>query len=142
MVGPYPEQVLTYARNMGLNDQHAHFTGPVSYQKVAEYLQASSALVLYSRYENLPCVILEALCCGLPVISTPVGGIAEVINAGNGILIDSEDEEQLTTAFVQMYTNYHQFDQAKISDAATSLYSYAAVGSLINAVYSNVHLPG
>ncbi|MEJ7681189.1 MAG: glycosyltransferase family 4 protein [Segetibacter sp.] len=65
MVGPYPEEVFKYARKIGLHENAVHFTGSVSYKEVAEILKRSHALVLFSRYENLPCVILEALCCGV-----------------------------------------------------------------------------
>lgn len=138
LVGPYSEEIVNYVDSLELNNQQVFFTGPVSYQKVAEYLQDLDAFVLYSRYENLPCVILEALCCGVPVISTSVGGIPEVINASNGILIENENDEQLISALVQMFTKYHHFHRPQIANEAKNIYSYTAVGRLINAVYSSV----
>lgn len=138
MVGPYPPNVMKYAREAGLDENAVHFTGPVSYRQVAEILTLSHALVLFSHYENLPCVILEALCCGVPVISTNVGGISEVIDADNGILINSEDEEQLTSAFIQMFTTYKNYNRRQISASATNLFGYHAVGSLIHSVYREI----
>jgi len=138
MVGPYPQEVLKYARELGLGDDLVHFTGLVSYTEVAEFIMHSQALVMFSRYENLPCVILEALCCGLPVISTTVGGIAEVVGADNGALLDNENEEQLTAALTQMFTGYNKYNSKNISEVATRLYNYEAVGQLINAVYLDV----
>ncbi|MDB5246458.1 MAG: hypothetical protein JWQ40_852 [Segetibacter sp.] len=142
MVGPYPRGVLDYARSLGLIDRQVHFTGAVSYERVAACLKASRALVLFSRYENLPCVILEALCCGLPVISTAVGGIPEVINNNNGILVDSDDDEKLIMAFVKLYTTYNSFNRTEIALKATNAYSYKCIGSLINTVYRSLNLPG
>ena len=136
MVGPYPEDLLQYAKNIGLREPVIHFTGPVSYTKVSEYLQASNALVLFSRYENLPCVILEALCCGLPVVSTDVGGIAEVIDSSNGVLVANEDEEELFQAFSLVFDQYHQFNRKSISATASKLYNYSEIGKQINSVYS------
>ncbi len=138
MVGPYPEAIWEYAASINLSDDVVHFTGPVSYQAVAEILRLSKALVMFSHYENLPCVILESLCCGLPVISTNVGGIAEVIDVYNGILINSGDEEQLTAAFIKMVTLYKNYDRQSISDSATNLFSYHAVGSLFYSAYNTV----
>ncbi len=140
MVGPHPENVLKYAREIGLDESAVHFTGSVSYTKVAEILKLSYALVLFSRFENLPCVILEALCCGVPVISTNVGGISEVIDKYNGILVKSEDEEQLTAAFIKMFTTYKNYNQRQISDLATGLFGFNTVGSLINSVYHEINV--
>lgn len=138
MVGPYPQEVLRYAREIGLDENTVPFTGAVSYRQVAEILNLSQALVLFSRYESLPCVIIEALCCGLPVISSNVGGISEVINIRNGILVNSEDEQQLTAAFIKMFTIYKNYDRRSISDSATRLFSYHAIGNKMNEVYKKI----
>jgi glycosyltransferase involved in cell wall biosynthesis len=136
MVGPHVQDVLNYAQKIGLNENVVHFTGAVTYFEVAEILALSKALVLFSRFENLPCVILEALCCGLPVISSNVGGIPEVIDASNGILVNYEDEQALTNAFARMYVTYNSYDRKNIALSASKLFSYRAVGRLINQVYN------
>ena len=138
MAGPYPDAVFKYAKSLGLNDSTIAFTGTVTYIEVAKLLQLSSALVLFSRYENLPCVILESLCCGVPVISTSVGGVDEVVNVSNGILVESENEEMLTKAFLKMRNDYALFDRKKIAETSVECFSYAAVGSQINRVYDEV----
>lgn len=57
---------------------------------IADYMNNADALILTSRHEGLPIVILEALSLGLPVISTPVGGVPDVIRHGvNGLLSKS-----------------------------------------------------
>ena len=138
MVGRCTKEITEYARHIGLDENAVHFTGAVSYGQVARTMQLSQAFVLFSRYENLPCVIIEALCCGLPVISTDVGGISEIINAGNGILINSEDETKLTDAFARIYEKYKNYDRKSIAEDAANQYSYQAVGGLINSVYRNI----
>ncbi|HEX8334479.1 MAG TPA: glycosyltransferase [Segetibacter sp.] len=138
MVGPYPTEVAQYAASLGLSDK-VEFTGAVTYSTVAELLKKANALVLFSRYENLPCVILEAFCCGLPVISTRVGGVAEVINDENGVLVDNENEQQLLDAFGKIYNNYTTgYDRQNISKSAIEKFSYKAVGKMINDVYEDV----
>lgn len=138
MIGPHTDQLPEYAREIGLDENAVRFTGPVSYKHVAEILSMSKALVLFSRYENLPCVILEALCCGLPVISTAVGGITEVVNATNGLLVQSEDEKELTEAFCKMYTTYGNYDRIQISRKASDLFSYRRIGGLIDEIYEEL----
>lgn len=140
MVGPYPAGVHAYALELGLTANIVQFTGAVAYTKVAEYLHTGDCLILFSRYENLPCVILEALCCGMPVISTAVGGIAEVINENNGILVESQNEEEFARALAKLYTTYKEYDAKKIAESAYALFSYEAVGNQINNVYRQLTL--
>ena len=77
---------------MGLSDRIT-FTGPLSTTDVVHQMQSHDVLVLNSRRENFPCVIPEAWACGLPVMSTDVGGIREHLPKGlseRGFLLDAE----------------------------------------------------
>ncbi len=103
-------------------------TGNITYEKVATRVRKADALILFSRYENLPCVILECLCAGVPIISTDVGGIKEVINENNGIIIKSEDEVALYNALEKMIDQHHLFDKKLIAADASKTYSFEAIG--------------
>jgi glycosyltransferase involved in cell wall biosynthesis len=62
-------------------------------------LASSDVLVLPSRAENLPMVILEAFANAVPVVSTPVGAIPEVVEHGrNGLLVPCGDVAALAQA--------------------------------------------
>ena len=114
------------------------FTGEISYPEVALQMQQASALVLFSRYENFPCVIIEALCCGLPVISSDTGGIKEAVSEENGFLVQSENEEQLLEAMNRMMNEYHIYNRSKIATEASQLYSYHAIGKKFYELYREV----
>ena len=113
-------------------------TGEISYEQVSVELRKSSSLILFSFYENMPCVILEALCTGVPVISTRVGGIPEVIHDENGILIQPGNEIELQEAMKQMITNFSKFDREEISRKAREQFSYETIGQQIINVYQSV----
>ena len=70
--------------------------GLQSHEKIPLWMSAADFLVLPSKNEGMPTVVLEAMACALPVIATEVGGIPEIIkDYNNGILIPSDDIEKL-----------------------------------------------
>jgi len=79
----------------------------IDHSRIAHYMQQSDIFILFSNYENLPCVILESFSCGLPVISTNVGGIAEYFPDNFGQLIPKNDKNALLKAI----TSYHNTDE-------------------------------
>jgi glycosyltransferase involved in cell wall biosynthesis len=103
--GPVQDHQKQLADELGLGKGTIHFIGEIPHIRVAEIMQQSHIFVMFSRIENLPCAILEALSCGLPVISSNVGGISEWINESNGMLVPSEDEDALLRAM--MYVSDH-----------------------------------
>ncbi len=138
LVGPASDHILKWAEDRGLTNKCIFFIGQINYQNVAEHLRNADAMIMFSRYENLPCVILEALTCGLPVISTDVGGIREVINSDNGILIPSENKNDLLNAMNRLLNEMHLFDRQKVADAARDKFSYDVVGHQFDKVYKEI----
>lgn len=76
--GPSVESLKAMANLLGLNN--VVFQGQVS--DVKSIWAKNHALVLPSRYEGLPLVIIEAMFCGRPVITTDVAGNAEYLREG------------------------------------------------------------
>jgi glycosyltransferase involved in cell wall biosynthesis len=75
------------------------FLGWLPSPEMRDLFAASDVLVLPSRNEGLPMVIVEAMASGLAVISTPVGSIGDAIMEGvNGLLVPPKDVDALATA--------------------------------------------
>lgn len=74
---------------------YIHLFGTLSLAGVAEKMQASDCFVLFSDYESLCCVLLESMSCGVPVISTDVGGLSEIVLDKHGLLINNSEKELL-----------------------------------------------
>ena len=135
MVGNRKPALVQLAADMGLLDKYVFIESAVPYTDVANMMQQSSALLLFSRYENLPCVMLEALCCGLPVVSSRVGGIPEIIDESNGILVDKNEVGQLANAMQQMMNNYTKYKRETIAAVAKQQFNYETVGKQYVEVY-------
>ncbi len=138
MVGSDDKELIRKAGEMNLMNSTVFIKPAINYAGVANEMKQSSALLLFSHFENLPCVILEALCCGLPVISSRVGGIAEVIDETNGILVENENVQQLVNAMQQMIEQYAIYNKAAIAEKASGQFNFATVGGQYFSIYQNV----
>jgi glycosyltransferase involved in cell wall biosynthesis len=72
-------------------ERRVAFVGEVDAPRLVEWYRAANALLLTSRREGRPNVVLEALSCGLPVVATAAGGTAELLGGVEGALVDSRD---------------------------------------------------
>ena len=71
-----------------------------------ELLATASIYVLPSYAEGLPISILEAMSAGLPVVTTPVGGIPEAITDGEeGLLVPTGNAEALSDAIQRLLSD-------------------------------------
>ncbi|MGN6490428.1 MAG: glycosyltransferase [Agriterribacter sp.] len=137
LVGPAGKDVLHAVETLGLAN-FVSFSGQVTYNRVAELMHEADSLVLFSRHENFPCVIVEALNCGLPVIATRIAGIPEAINHSNGILVDAENQDDLMKALDKMLDNYNTYDCEKIAADAKEKYGYETIGAQFLNLYEQL----
>jgi len=96
------EETRASARRLGIADK-VEIPGWLDSEATAEVLRRSDILVLPTFIENLPMTILEAFACGVPVVTTPVAAITEVVDHGrNGLLVPVGDIGALTEALRQL----------------------------------------
>lgn len=117
------------------------FHGKKTSAEVAEAYQKADFFVLFSNFENLPCVIVEAFASGVPVLSTSVGGIAEIVSDERGILIPQGDEEALLQGMNQMLDHCREYDREAIRDYAIKTFAAQNIGQQIFEVYKEVVIP-
>ena len=112
------------------------FTGLLQGQALADELSSGDFLVLSSNYENMPVVILEALASGLPVVSTNVGGIKEMIDDTKGILVEPRNKEALAEAMIKMIETHKNHDANYLRNSVIEKYGYESVGMFLSRLYN------
>lgn len=137
--GPSKQKYEAIVKNKNLA-QNIKFLGLKNKDEIAKYMRGSEFLILPSITENMPCVLLEALCSGLPIIASNVGGIPEIINRENGILTQPKNVNELIRAITNMLDNNHYYDPIIISTNATKNFSYKAICDRFTKIYDECFL--
>ena len=100
---------------MGL-EKNVAFVGYQSQESVRQYLRQTDIFVLPSFAEGIPVVLMEAMAMGVPVVTTQIAGVSELVESGeNGYLVPPGDSGALVTAIAKLVDNADrraQFGQA------------------------------
>lgn len=137
MIGNKSDEYVNYAKALGLLHTSVFFKGEIPYGEVAAEMQGSHCFLLNSWIENSPCVIGEALCCGIPVIATNVGGVPELIDESNGILITPGETKALAQAMKKICENYASFNAREIAERAAKKFNYNFIAEKFNGLYNS-----
>ncbi|HSC52896.1 MAG TPA: glycosyltransferase family 4 protein [Phnomibacter sp.] len=98
--GPQLENLQQTVQQKGLT-QVVQFVGKIPYHKVAEFLSNATWLIIPSRMDNHPTVIMEAFSCGTPVIGANNGGIPEMIcNGVDGFIYKKDSPHELANTIL------------------------------------------
>jgi glycosyltransferase involved in cell wall biosynthesis len=96
-------QLHDYVTSAGL-EKNVRFLGPV--QNIPEYLQAADVFVFPTENDAFPSSVIEAMACGLPVVTTPVGAIKTIVVHGEtGLLVQPGNHGQLFQALVAIMSD-------------------------------------
>ncbi len=101
-------------------------------EETAKILGTCQILALPSIQDNLPSTMTEALCSGLSVVGTKIGGINEILTAYNQVSVEPEDPHAFAEALLSLRT--HQ--STPLRSQALSEFSYAAVAVRLLLIYN------
>lgn len=103
--GPERHRLEEIAGDRQLADR-VYFAGQRSKAETLSLMAACDVFVLNSTYEGFPHVVLEAMCVGLPVVATAVGGTPEVVHDGeNGVLLPPTANGLLSRALLNLISS-------------------------------------
>lgn len=122
----------------GIGD-FVHFEGFVSGEKKIDLLNWANVYVLPSFNEGLPISILEAMSYKMPIISTPVGGIPEVVDESNGVLVTPGNDEEIYSAIRKYVDNFDLIEkQGESSFKKVETYMPDYVLNHLKRIYENL----
>ncbi|MFQ5456695.1 MAG: glycosyltransferase family 4 protein [Nitrospirota bacterium] len=100
--GSERNNLIVQSQKLGIDDR-IYFKGEISRDMIPLYLKAADILVLYSGYEGLSHVLLEAMASGVPIVASRKGGNPELVDDGiNGFLVEYGDIQGLKKAILQI----------------------------------------
>jgi glycosyltransferase involved in cell wall biosynthesis len=134
--GPGLDEAQDLVRSRGLGDRF-RFVGERA--DVADLLPAFDLFVMSSRYEGLPCALVEAMRCGLPVVATTVNAVPDLVAPGEtGLLVPPARPAALACAVD------HLLDHPAVADrlaeagrlAADSRFDAANLGAVLDQAFT------
>ena len=134
----YGNQFIDLAKELGISQNRLTILPEIPLEEIATQMASHDLFLLFSNYENLPCVISEALVTGLPVLASDVGGVREMITPENGQLVQAGDENALEKQLNFMINHINRYHPADISQQARGKYGYDAVSNSFLEIYKKI----
>ena len=134
--GDQHKKLITLTQELGITEA-VTFTGNVP--NTQDYYAVSDLYVQCSHIEAMPMSVLEAMAANLPIVSTDVGGLRDVVR-DNGILVPDNDEDALYRAIETIYEQSAEETEkmCRASDRIVQNYSSKAMAQAYEMIYSEM----
>ncbi len=112
------------------------FHGVIPKEELADLMRQSSGFIFPSSFETFGCVLMEAMACGCPVLTTSVGGVPAVVQENDGIFVDVGDITAIAEGMTRLLNGDHKFDMKRISNQTRDRFSHETVGKLLHQIHN------
>jgi len=133
---PDEKKVMDLAAQYRVDDI-VKYKSYIPQELLAQELNHSDSMILYSRFETFGCVVIEAMASGVPVIVSDIPVMHELVQSGTGIIVALDDPSLLAEKMLWMMENRNQFNSASIAAYAAGQYSFERIGKLFDGLYNN-----
>ena len=137
--GPERGKLQALARELGLSSA-VTFTGRLENDRVAELYQTADVMINPSLVDNMPISILEAMACGVPVVSTNVGGVPYLLKHNKTALLVGPGDDQAMAEAVISILSTPALGKSLVEAGYFEIqnYTWPSVREQLFAVYSSV----
>jgi len=135
--GKRKKKYIELAKKLRINN-HCTFHGRLSNDRVISFMNKCDSLVISSKKETFGVVGIEAMACGLPVISTKCGGPEDYITSNTGILVENDNVRSLSNGIIEMLRNYSNYNSAFIKKYIKKNFSARAVSHELISLYKQI----
>ena len=111
------------------------FHGFIGKPELAGLMRSARGFIFSSEAETFGCVLMEAMACGCPVLTTKVGGIPAVVRDFDGLFFEVGNVDQMAQGMVRLLDGTHGLDMNRISEETHKRFSYEAVGRILHKEY-------
>jgi glycosyltransferase involved in cell wall biosynthesis len=118
------------------------FMGARPPDSIPEILNCADVLTLCSMYEGSPTTVKEALACGVPVVTAPVGDVAQIITEGAIGRIAPKDPAQYAAAIVEVMSHPDPDGARQACTKAAAEFGFDRIGARTVQVYEEVMAHG
>jgi glycosyltransferase involved in cell wall biosynthesis len=140
LIGEGPDYLAMqkYAGGLGLRHPQVEFKGLIENAELVKLYQSASFLVQSSHYETFGTVVIEALACGLPVVSTNTGIAAGILGKENGIIIEHPSVGEIVKGIEKMLDIYSTFDGNKLHEMVAVEFSGSKISEKLTVIYNEI----
>ncbi|MNJ82793.1 Glycogen synthase [compost metagenome] len=135
--GPNEQNTKEYAGALKI-DKQVDFLGVLPRTEIVKEMQQMDAFVLSSRVETFGVVLIEALSCGKPVVSTKCFGPESIVTSPEVGILCEQNTSDLASAMIQMIQNKSDYNRDVIRKHAIDRFSNEVVINQLMHVYQTI----